>query len=114
MIDPDYTPSCPTRSLWQRVEAAWSAAPQEHIQSLFESMPRRVAMGLGSSPGEEMDVCKCILPLRYGGAPNSRRAASPLVWLVEGEDRWKAPGHPSSKLGWNRAKSFCHLPSAQS
>ncbi|GFV11688.1 transposable element Tcb1 transposase [Trichonephila clavipes] len=29
--------------LWQRVEAAWSAVPQEHIQSLFKSMPRRVA-----------------------------------------------------------------------
>ncbi|KFM74756.1 Transposable element Tcb1 transposase, partial [Stegodyphus mimosarum] len=29
--------------LWQRVEAAWSAVTQEHIQSLFESMPRRVA-----------------------------------------------------------------------
>ncbi|GFV72179.1 transposable element Tcb1 transposase [Trichonephila clavipes] len=28
---------------WQRVEADWSAVPQEHIQSLFESMPRRVA-----------------------------------------------------------------------
>ncbi|KFM74989.1 Transposable element Tcb1 transposase, partial [Stegodyphus mimosarum] len=25
--------------LWQRVEAAWSAVPQEHIQSLLESMP---------------------------------------------------------------------------
>ncbi|KFM64192.1 Transposable element Tcb1 transposase, partial [Stegodyphus mimosarum] len=30
--------------LWQRVEAAWSAVPQEHIQSLFESMPRPVAV----------------------------------------------------------------------
>ncbi|GFW77279.1 transposable element Tcb1 transposase [Trichonephila clavipes] len=29
--------------IWQRLEAAWSAVPQEHIQSLFESMPRRVA-----------------------------------------------------------------------
>ncbi|GFU73277.1 transposable element Tcb1 transposase [Trichonephila clavipes] len=29
--------------LWQRVEASWSAVPQEYIQSLFESMPRRVA-----------------------------------------------------------------------
>ncbi|GFT09691.1 transposable element Tcb1 transposase [Trichonephila clavipes] len=29
--------------LWQRVEAAWSAVPQELIQSLFESIPRRVA-----------------------------------------------------------------------
>ncbi|GFU42904.1 transposable element Tcb1 transposase [Trichonephila clavipes] len=28
--------------LWDRVEAAWSAVPQEHIQSLFELMPRRV------------------------------------------------------------------------
>ncbi|GFU66019.1 transposable element Tcb1 transposase [Trichonephila clavipes] len=29
--------------LWHRAEAAWSAVPQEHIQSIFESMPRRVA-----------------------------------------------------------------------
>ncbi|GFU84061.1 hypothetical protein TNCV_679601 [Trichonephila clavipes] len=29
--------------MWQRVEASWSASPQEHIQSHFESMPRRVA-----------------------------------------------------------------------
>ncbi|GFW35328.1 transposable element Tcb1 transposase [Trichonephila clavipes] len=29
--------------LWQHVEAAWSAVPQEHFQSLFESKPRRVA-----------------------------------------------------------------------
>ncbi|GFU61202.1 hypothetical protein TNCV_1071481 [Trichonephila clavipes] len=28
---------------WQRVEAAWSDISQELIQSLFESMPRRVA-----------------------------------------------------------------------
>ncbi|UYV82118.1 hypothetical protein LAZ67_21000942 [Cordylochernes scorpioides] len=32
--------------LWQRVEAAWSAVPQEHIQSLFEPMPRRVAASI--------------------------------------------------------------------
>ncbi|GFX63047.1 transposable element Tcb1 transposase [Trichonephila clavipes] len=37
------TPSAATPDqLWQRVEAAWSAAPQEHIQSLFESMLRHV------------------------------------------------------------------------
>ncbi|GFW92559.1 transposable element Tcb1 transposase [Trichonephila clavipes] len=34
IIPPAATPD----QLWQRVEAAWSAAPQEHIQSLFESM----------------------------------------------------------------------------
>ncbi|UYV67044.1 TRA2B [Cordylochernes scorpioides] len=37
--------------LWQRVEAAWSAIPQEHIQSLFESMPRRVAAVISNNGG---------------------------------------------------------------
>ncbi|GFX77133.1 transposable element Tcb1 transposase [Trichonephila clavipes] len=36
------SPAAIPDQLWQRVEAAWSAVPQEHIQSLFESMPRRV------------------------------------------------------------------------
>ncbi|GFX16031.1 putative transposable element [Trichonephila clavipes] len=36
-------PAATPDQLWQRVEAAWSAVPQEHIQSLFESMPRSVA-----------------------------------------------------------------------
>ncbi|GFX41732.1 transposable element Tcb1 transposase [Trichonephila clavipes] len=41
---PKITPPAATQDqLWQRVEAAWSAVPQEHIQSLFESMPKRVA-----------------------------------------------------------------------
>ncbi|GFW86978.1 transposable element Tcb1 transposase [Trichonephila clavipes] len=35
--------------LWQRVEAAWSAVPQEHIQCLFESMPRRVAVVISNN-----------------------------------------------------------------
>ncbi|GFT29493.1 transposable element Tcb1 transposase [Trichonephila clavipes] len=35
-------PAATPDQLWQRVEAAWSAVSQEHIQSLFESMPRRV------------------------------------------------------------------------
>ncbi|GFV23558.1 uncharacterized protein TNCV_1906861 [Trichonephila clavipes] len=49
-----------------------------------------------------MDVCKRIVPLRHGGTLNSRRAASPLVWLVEGEERWDALDHPqvsSLKIG---------------
>ncbi|GFT55406.1 transposable element Tcb1 transposase [Trichonephila clavipes] len=29
--------------VWQRVEAVWSAVPQENMQNIFESMPRRVA-----------------------------------------------------------------------
>ncbi|GFU87397.1 hypothetical protein TNCV_2716821 [Trichonephila clavipes] len=73
--------------------------------------------GLGSNPGEDIDVCKCIVSLRHGGTLNSRRAASPFVRLVEAEDRWEAPDpHPQcspSKLGWNRAKSYYHLYGAQ-
>ncbi|GFT45846.1 uncharacterized protein TNCV_2649711 [Trichonephila clavipes] len=38
------TPAAATPDqLWRRVEAALSTVPQEHIQSLFELMPRRVA-----------------------------------------------------------------------
>ncbi|GFW45466.1 uncharacterized protein TNCV_3244061 [Trichonephila clavipes] len=49
-----------------------------------------------------MDVCKYIVPLRHGGTLNSRQAASPLVWLMEGVERWEAPNHPqvySLKIG---------------
>ncbi|GFT89937.1 hypothetical protein TNCV_1666501 [Trichonephila clavipes] len=41
-----------------------------------------------------MDVCKCIVPSRHEGTVNSRRAASPLVRVVEGVERWQAPDHP--------------------
>ncbi|GFW31914.1 uncharacterized protein TNCV_5040831 [Trichonephila clavipes] len=47
--------------------------------------------GLGSIPVEGIDVCKCIVPLRFGDTLNSRRAAIPLVWLVELEESWDAP-----------------------
>ncbi|GFT70910.1 hypothetical protein TNCV_2792361 [Trichonephila clavipes] len=36
-------PAATANELWQRVEAALSAVPQEPIQSVFESMSRRVA-----------------------------------------------------------------------
>ncbi|GFT48479.1 uncharacterized protein TNCV_3822631 [Trichonephila clavipes] len=48
-----------------------------------------------------MDACKCIVPLRHGDTLNSRRAASPLVWLVEREERWEAPDHPEGFLPLN-------------
>ncbi|GFW54945.1 hypothetical protein TNCV_2785601 [Trichonephila clavipes] len=64
-----------------------------------------------------MNVCKCIVPSRHGGTLNSRRAASLLVRLVAGDERWKAPNPPPGcslpKLGWNREKSYCHLYCAQ-
>ncbi|GFV44229.1 transposable element Tcb1 transposase [Trichonephila clavipes] len=33
-------PAAPPDQIWQRVETAWSAVPQEYIQSLFESIAR--------------------------------------------------------------------------
>ncbi|GFW58809.1 transposable element Tcb1 transposase [Trichonephila clavipes] len=44
-------PAATPDQLWQRVEAAWSDVPQEHIQSLFESMPRRVAAVISNNGG---------------------------------------------------------------
>ncbi|GFV29489.1 transposable element Tcb2 transposase [Trichonephila clavipes] len=62
------------------------------IKSLIDSMPQSChasgivvsdadccAVGMGSNPGEIMDVSKCIVPLRHRGAINSRRGASPFV-----------------------------------
>ncbi|GFX25883.1 hypothetical protein TNCV_2640251 [Trichonephila clavipes] len=57
-----------------------------------------------------MDVCKYMVHLRHGGTLNSRRATSPLVRLVAPDP----PGCSALKLGWNRAKSYCHLNGAQS
>ncbi|GFT31644.1 transposable element Tcb1 transposase [Trichonephila clavipes] len=48
MITP---PTATPDQLWQRVEAAWSAVPKEHIQSLFESMSRRVAAVISINGG---------------------------------------------------------------
>ncbi|GFV77207.1 uncharacterized protein TNCV_444371 [Trichonephila clavipes] len=59
------------------------------------------AVGTGFDPEGDMDVCKCIVPLRHGGTLNSRRAAGLLVWLVEGEERWESSDHPQSVLPLN-------------
>ncbi|GFV08022.1 transposable element Tcb1 transposase [Trichonephila clavipes] len=48
MITP---PAATPDQIWQRVEAAWSVVPQEHIQSIFESMPRRVAVVISNNGG---------------------------------------------------------------
>ncbi|GFS83267.1 hypothetical protein TNCV_600161 [Trichonephila clavipes] len=60
------------------------------------------SVGLGSNTGEDMGVCERIVPLQHGGTLNSRRAASPLVCLVEGVERWEASDHlraSSLKIG---------------
>ncbi|GFW40467.1 transposable element Tcb1 transposase [Trichonephila clavipes] len=48
-------PAATPDQLWQRVEAAWYAVPQEHIQSLFESMLRRVAVVISNNGGYSGD-----------------------------------------------------------
>ncbi|GFX83413.1 transposable element Tcb1 transposase [Trichonephila clavipes] len=45
------SPAATPHQLWQRVETAWTAVPQEHIQSFFESMPRRVAAVISNNGG---------------------------------------------------------------
>ncbi|GFU73113.1 uncharacterized protein TNCV_1354041 [Trichonephila clavipes] len=64
------------------------------ISSSWLATLTAVPLRLGSNPGEDMDVRKCIVPSRHGGTLNSRRAASPLVRLVEGEER----GRPLTTL----------------
>ncbi|GFV07474.1 uncharacterized protein TNCV_1738291 [Trichonephila clavipes] len=59
------------------------------------------SQGLGSNLGQDMNVCKCIVPSRPGGTLNSRRAASLRVRLVEGEERWEATHHPQDVLPQN-------------
>ncbi|GFW14829.1 hypothetical protein TNCV_1562921 [Trichonephila clavipes] len=49
-----------------------------------------IAIGIGSNPEEEIDVCKYVAPSRHGSTPESRRPISPVVRLLLGEDRWKA------------------------
>ncbi|GFV01532.1 transposable element Tcb1 transposase [Trichonephila clavipes] len=44
-------PAATPDQFWERVEDGWSAVPQEHIQSLFESMPRRVAVVISNNGG---------------------------------------------------------------
>ncbi|GFY11305.1 cullin-4A [Trichonephila clavipes] len=48
-----------------------------------------------------MEVYKCIVSSRHGSTLNSRRAASPLVRLVEGEESWESPDHPQGNLPLN-------------
>ncbi|GFU23257.1 uncharacterized protein TNCV_2559561 [Trichonephila clavipes] len=58
-----------------------------------------------------MDVSKCIASSRHGGTLNSRRAASPLVRLVEGKERWEAPDHTQGVLlqNWGETELNCYV-----
>ncbi|GFT25998.1 uncharacterized protein TNCV_5126591 [Trichonephila clavipes] len=54
-----------------------------------------------------MFVYICIVPSRHVGTLNSRRTTSPLVRLVEGEEKWDAFDHPQGflPLNWSETES---------
>ncbi|GFW72792.1 uncharacterized protein TNCV_1266351 [Trichonephila clavipes] len=62
-----------------------------HLFQALEGHGSLVVKSLGSNPGEGMDICKCIVPSQHGDTLNSRRAASPLVRFLVGEELWEAP-----------------------
>ncbi|GFV82807.1 uncharacterized protein TNCV_4147751 [Trichonephila clavipes] len=58
-----------------------------------------------------MNVCKCIVPLRSEGTLNSRRAASPLVRLLEVEEKCEAIDHLQGVLpqNWGEIELNCSV-----
>ncbi|GFU89615.1 uncharacterized protein TNCV_4599281 [Trichonephila clavipes] len=76
------------------------------VEKKWLATPTAVPLGLGSNLGEDMDVCKCKVSSRHGGTLNSHRAASSLVRLVEGEERWEDTDQPQGVLpqNWGETK----------
>ncbi|GFW19066.1 hypothetical protein TNCV_253961 [Trichonephila clavipes] len=65
--------------------------------------------GLGSNPGEGMDVCKCTVPLPHEDTINSRQAASPLVSWRKGQISGRLLTTPrmfSLKIGMEPSQSI--------
>ncbi|GFX82619.1 hypothetical protein TNCV_1192941 [Trichonephila clavipes] len=75
----------------QEVEDHRDARTMKKMEDLRKADSRRVILtdyllikrGMGSNPGESMDVCKCIVPSLHGTTINSRRATIYLLRLVE-------------------------------
>ncbi|GFW97870.1 transposable element Tc3 transposase [Trichonephila clavipes] len=75
-----------------------------------------VDRALASNSGEDMDVCKRILPLRHGCTLNRRRAASPLVRWVEGKGSWPPRSCDLTPLDyflWGYVKSLIYADKPQ-
>ncbi|GFV55110.1 hypothetical protein TNCV_2623311 [Trichonephila clavipes] len=83
----------------------------EHTPLGWRKQNEEARVGRGQIKLSNFDRSSAIKRLR-STALNSRRAASPLVRLVAGDERWEAPD-PSTKLGWDRVKSYRHLYGAQ-
>ncbi|GFU00194.1 uncharacterized protein TNCV_801731 [Trichonephila clavipes] len=83
--------SAHSNKLWLLVYTPWRTTLNASYRLYWLVTLAAVPLGLGSNPGEDLDVCKCIVPSRQGDILNSRRAASPLVRLVEGGGRPLTP-----------------------
>ncbi|GFV44927.1 transposable element Tcb2 transposase [Trichonephila clavipes] len=93
----------------------WDKLPQQLLDNVVQSMSTS-RENVCESRRESVDVYKCIVPFRHEGTLNSHRAASPLVRVVEGEEKWEAPD-PQGVLCQNwgdRAKSYYPVYGAQS
>ncbi|GFV58833.1 uncharacterized protein TNCV_1673621 [Trichonephila clavipes] len=128
---PDATPD----QLWQRVEAAWCAVPHEHIHSLFESMPRLVAVWLGHRTPDRKDWVQCPMRPNTFRVPTKNvlvKSVGPKVlWAesrVQGTGEYFPPIQSHGKIveveidggaiyspfgEFLRAKMYCHLYGAQ-
>ncbi|GFT58704.1 hypothetical protein TNCV_1360681 [Trichonephila clavipes] len=65
----------------------------------LSATPRRSDPSLETPWREDAEQLRYAPP--HSSCSGSRRAASPLVELVEGEERWKAPDHPQGVLPLN-------------
>ncbi|GFX99052.1 hypothetical protein TNCV_4810001 [Trichonephila clavipes] len=66
------------------------------MASPFRTSTLRQREELDLNPGEDMDVCQCIVPARHGGTLNGRRAAKSSR-EVGGRERWEVSA-PQSVL----------------
>ncbi|GFW90144.1 uncharacterized protein TNCV_1789661 [Trichonephila clavipes] len=89
-------PAATPDELWQRVAAACSAVPKEHIQSLFESMPRRVAAWLEHRTTERNVWARYLMP------SNTLQAHTEyvLVKSVGPKDLWVVAAEIMSEGDW--------------
>ncbi|GFX53087.1 hypothetical protein TNCV_1655461 [Trichonephila clavipes] len=69
-------PTSTPYQLWQSMEVAWSSVPQEHIQSLFESMLRKEPL----NETRRLLVTNLVI-LRYGQVTKTtpERTGTPLT-----------------------------------
>ncbi|GFV13982.1 tyrosine-protein kinase receptor [Trichonephila clavipes] len=96
-------PAAPPDQLWQCAEAAWCTVPQEHIQSLFESMPKRVAAIRAcqdNRPNMRTDPCSTkaitsVRTLHLAGADDIRSSSVQIqtenVTSYSGFVKWEEP-----------------------